>query len=278
MQEPLEDGWARVRSLLARLGHEEPVVVAPAITRKRPARLEWLQVEETGLSVQLKNSEPALRDFRSEPRLAELAWELVRAVLERPEDSLQQAVQETEPACTMCGECCRLFAVEVTPSEVRELCAFLGLKRADFHEHYTIPGRFGWNPGNRILRKVPTPLYSKRLRELPLAAPEGQGVQCVFLERRPDGFFGCRVYSARPKPCRNFAPTSSLCRKTNSAVNPGRQAYSLRSLYLDAEAIRLYTARGHDAVRVPRGAWPEVEAAARELEAAVAVSPKRRRR
>lgn len=278
LREPLEDGWARVRSLLARLAAEPAPAPAPrASGRQRPAGLEWLQLEETGLSVQVKGK-CSQREFRTEPRLAELAWDLVLAVLERPEDSLQQAVQEAEPACTMCGECCRLFAVEVSPTEQRELCQFLKVSQAEFSERYTIPGRFGWNPGNRILKKLPTHLYSKRLKELPLVAPEGQGVQCVFLERRSDGFFGCGVYPARPRPCRDFHPTSSLCRKTNSQVNPGRQAHSLRSLYLDAEAIRLYTVRGHDAVRVPRGAWPEVEAAARALEAAAVASPKRRRR
>ncbi len=263
LQGALEEGWSRVRALLARLEKPE-AEVGDTPAGPRPAGLEWLHLSETLLTVQRADQPPEVRELGREPELAALAWDFVRALLERPEDSLQLAVQESDPTCTMCGECCRLFAVEVAPSELRVLVAATGLPA----DAFTLPPRFGWNPGNRILRKVPTPLFPKRLRELPLAPPQGQGVQCIFLKRRDDGLFGCGVYAHRPHPCRAFQPTSALCRHTNSAVNPGRQAHSLRSVRLDAEGFQLHTARGHDAVRIPRGAWQEVDAAARALEAA----------
>lgn len=270
LQEALEEGWSRVRALLERAGGECRVEGGGS-EDERPEGLGWLELVETGVTVCRLGQAPEIREFCQEPELAALAWEFVRAVLERPDDSLQQAVQEPDPACTMCGECCRLFAVEVSPSELRALVAATSLRA----EEFTLPPRFGWNPGNRILQKVPTPLFPKRLRELPLASAQGQGVQCIFLKRRDDGLFGCSVYAHRPRPCRAFQPTSALCRHTNSAVNPGRQAHSLRSARLDAAGFRLQTARGHEAVRIPRGVWEEVDAAARALEAAAMGPPKR---
>jgi Fe-S-cluster containining protein len=182
----------------------------------------------------------------------------------------------------MCGECCRFYAVEILPSDIHRLCELLQISPADFVARHTVPPKFGWNRDNRVLLKVPTPLYTKVLRELQVHGQDtpplegAQGLQCTFLERRQDGFFYCGVHSHKPKVCADYKATNPLCRKTNQVPNEGRQAHSVQWVYLSSDGLRLQTLRGAAAqvepLFVARGYWPEVEEASLALERAAVAS------
>jgi len=285
LSDRLEDGWIRLQALLARFDRGGELPVEPpvaAVLEPRPEGLEWLYLVEAGLTLQFAGKPAQVFEFRSDQRLGALAWELLQRILRRPEDTVQQSFQELEPSCSMCGECCRFYAVEILPSDIHRLCELLQISPADFVARHTVPPKFGWNRDNRVLLKVPTPLYTKVLRELQVHGQdtpplEGvQGLQCTFLERRSDGFFYCGVHSHKPKVCADYKATNPLCRKTNQVPNEGRQAHSVQWVYLASDGLRLQTLRGAaaqvDPLFVARGYWPEVEEAALALERAAVAS------
>ncbi|RJP36805.1 MAG: YkgJ family cysteine cluster protein [Phycisphaerales bacterium] len=84
--------------------------------------------------------------------------------------------------CTQCGNCCSGDPgyVWATKAEIAAIAKFLG--RGD-----------GWLD-ERHLRRVG---FRYSLTE----KPDGD---CVFLERRPDGSTGCRIYPVRPVQCRTW--------------------------------------------------------------------------
>lgn len=274
----LEDGWSRLLALFARLEQGGALPVgqpAAPVFEPRPEELEWLYLVEAGLTLQLKGQPVKVFEFRSDQQLGELAWDLLQRILRRPEDAVQQSLQEKEPNCSMCGECCRFYAVEIVPSDIHRLCTLLKITPAEFVERHTVPAKFGWNRDNRVLLKVPTPLYTKVLKQLHVI--DGvEGLQCTFLERRDDGFFYCGVHSHKPKVCEDYKATNALCRVTNQVPNEGRQAHSVQWIYLTPDALRMQTSRGTEAQVDPfwvaRGYWPEVEEAARALERAAVAS------
>lgn len=241
---------------------EEPSAPPPAAPR--PAGLEWLILGETAMALKLAGRAPL--PLALDPTRAEVQA-LLAAILQRPDAELQKYLGSPDPECLMCGECCRAFELEIMPFDVQRLANVLHLTPEHFVEHRTRPGRFSWNPHNRILNKKTVPRYSKRLAELRVLGENEE--MCQFLERRDNGYYLCSVYEHRPQMCRIFPATHELCRTTNAVANWGRQAQNLSSVLLTAETFFLQ-AVGHDGVQqYPRQHWPEADAAARALEEAV---------
>ena len=84
--------------------------------------------------------------------------------------------------CTQCGNCCSGSPgyVWVTPGEIDAIAAELGI-----------------SPKECTARHTRTAGRSRSLRER-------RNGDCAFLERRPDGTTGCKVYRARPVQCRTW--------------------------------------------------------------------------
>lgn len=84
--------------------------------------------------------------------------------------------------CTQCGNCCGGAPgyVWVSPDEVRQIAAFLGVDVTDFETHHT-----------RV---------DHRLRSL----LEFENGDCEFLVRDADGKTRCSIHPVRPTQCRTW--------------------------------------------------------------------------
>ena len=108
--------------------------------------------------------------------------------------------------CRRCGACCRWpGCVKVLPGEPERIAAALGMPAEEFYEKFT---RIA--PDRSCLSLV-----------------EESSGECVFLERDPEGRFGCRIEAVKPRQCRdfplrwNFPGWEKLCA---GAAAEGRQA------------------------------------------------------
>lgn len=266
---PLEEAWRRyhhLQRLLARPGY----AAAPAGAEKVRARLPWeaLQVSESGLLARLP--------FGVEQKLVvdslqEVHRRFARSILQTQDEVLQEALAPPEPECVLCGECCRRYSVEVVPSDVTRLSRFLEIPAQQFVDEYTEPGLFTWNLKGRILKKKSCHPYSRNLMELTVRG-QTNDEECIFLDRKDDGLFYCRVHSHKPDVCRAYAPDNSLCRRGNHLENPGRQAENLVWAQLEPAQVRVQTRdrqqRNLGPLLLSRDDWPELDAAGTALEQA----------
>ncbi len=240
-------------------GSSEAAPEAPRPAHPRPPGLEWVMLGETGITLKRAGQDPLPLGIGPE------AQDLLKAILQQPDDELQKYLSSPDPECLICGECCKAYELEIMPFDVHRLAHVLKVDYQHMLEHRTTPGRFSWNPHNRILNKKKAPRYSKRLAELRVLDQEEEEM-CQFLERRDNGYYMCSVYEHRPHMCRIFPPTHELCRQTNAVENWGRQAQNLRSVLLTADTFFLQNAAGDALQQYPRHSWPEADAAARALE------------
>lgn len=272
----VEKAWANFRQLQDLIASRQAGIPAPGKKAAvRPEGLEWLILGESGLAMKVAGRDEPFQ-LTLEP-FVQQAQTLLMSILQRPEDTLQHNLDKPDPECLICGECCHYYVVEVYPSDIFKLCELIKIPYADFEEHYTKEAKFGWNPHDRALKKRPLPNWSKNLRELRVVG-EGTKDTCVFLERRDNGMFFCQVYTHRPWVCQSYQPNHGLCRTTNNLYNPGRQAQNVKSVLVTSEAFFIQPAAHPDALRYPRNQWPEVDAAARALEAAAVKHTQRGRK
>lgn len=255
----LEEAWALFRHLEDRV-HGRAVAPAPAPVGAaepgRPRSLARLALGEVGVVAALDDRLVPL-PFAQHPELLEAGRQVLYHLLTRPDDDLQAALAPEDPPCFMCGECCRIYSVEITRDDCQRLAGHLGLPRAEFEERFTDPGRFSWNRGQRILRKQ---------------SRDGHK-ECVFLEQREDGLFYCGVHSHKPDVCRRYSARNALCRRTNQLAHWGRQASALTRVELDAEGISAVLwrdlAEGRPPRRTLRAEAPGLDRAVAALEEAV---------
>lgn len=106
-------------------------------------------------------------------------------------EKLQQAIR-TRFACARCGTCCKGDGiVRFSSLELERMCAALGVERREFMNSFAAP----LGPRQWILRDRFVP------------GPDGGLAReqwCIFLERHPDGRYGCRLGDAKPRQCHAF--------------------------------------------------------------------------
>jgi Fe-S-cluster containining protein len=199
----------------------------------------------------------------------------MKQLLTLDHDEFQRKLTEDNPPCFMCGECCRCYSVEISPSDIDRLVELLGGSPREFVENHTKPGRFSWNPGCRILHKEDKVLrhsaMNPRLIPVQMAGERNRFERaCIFLDEKEDGFFYCRVYTHRPAPCRGYETTNSLCRKTNQREHWGRQARRLVWVRLEPGQVSAMpfdeVAKGSPPQVFQRPNFPELDEAALAIE------------
>lgn len=262
----VDTAWGHLRQLQDLIANRKAGVPAEGKkTALRPENLEWLILGENALAMKVAGRDEPFH-LTLEP-FVQQAQALLMRILQRPEDNLQHVIHKEDPECLICGECCTAYLVEIYPSDIHRLCELMKIPYADFVTHYTKEARFGWNPHDRILNKKSVPNYTKKLTELRLIGEETKDM-CIFLDRRDNGYFLCQVYSHRPYVCRGYQPNHGLCRKTNNLENPGRQAQNMKSVLMTSDTFFVQPNAYPEPLQYPRNQWPEVDAAARALEAA----------
>lgn len=205
--------------------------------------------------------------------LDEPGREFLLELLSTRDSLLQNALAAADPICTLCGECCRRFAVEIQPSDITRLSRHLGVSYGQFVDEYTGPGQFSWNLQSRTLNKQSFPTSSRMHIQLPVA----HETDCVFLRRdQSDGLHYCRVHTHRPSICRDFEPNNQLCREVNHSAHPQRQAQNLAWIEITpaeiwVQTLRRQAARHHPLI-LARSRWPQLDRAAQRLWASGSIS------
>ena len=282
--------WLELSELEVMLAEPEELTALPESAVS--PRLRELALTEKGLAVRFGLSEGAKQQgfqqeeesvplfFQEHPELLDSVRAVLDLFLTRDETPHQILLTESDPPCFLCGECCRTYAVEIHPTDILRLCEHLEMTPKDFIEQHTLPGRFNWNPGSRILKKK----TKKRGRPLLLplaiagqASPEfadgdQELTECHFLEKRDDGYYYCSVHSHKPDVCRAYTARNSLCRDRNRPVHSGRQAGIIQWLSLTPSEVRAHTYRGkadEGKLNYPRHNWPLMDQAIQALETQV---------
>ncbi len=96
--------------------------------------------------------------------------------------------------CKRCGDCCKIYEVEVNEFEQERIASFLEMPLEEFRRGMLHENRFSWNEFSFMLNKE-----------------NGYGTRCVFQGRCPDGLYGCKIYPVRPEVCRKFLPSLGKC-------------------------------------------------------------------
>ncbi len=106
-------------------------------------------------------------------------------------DQLQQVI-EKEFQCARCGHCCKGDGlVEIGPPEADRMAGLLGLTRRKFLRNFAL--------------RIKANHWMLRDKMVNGPNPNADREQwCIFLERGPDGLYGCRVNEAKPDQCREF--------------------------------------------------------------------------
>ncbi len=283
--EILEKLWSDLRKL------ESSPIPARSPGRKKKkrkaTRVQWVQLTEEAATafydlpeeLQVEGqptSIPLYLSLAQYEGLRERAQHFMRELLTTNHGEFQLRLTEPDPPCFMCGECCRCYAVEVSPSDIDRLVELIGGSPREFREKNTKPGRFTWNPGARILHKEQKVLRHTQMqpRLVPVQVSQERFERgCIFLDEREDGFFACRVYTHRPEACRGYPTTNALCRRTNQIHHWGRQARRLVWVRVEPAAVNAMVAddvmTGAPPFRFERAEYAGIDEAAVALEAEV---------
>lgn len=162
----------------------------------------------------------------SNPELRSAIRAFLKTLVITADSELLEALGHLDPHCTMCGECCRVYAVEITPIDIERIADHLKISTEAVRENYLEPGRYSWNDQDGVVKRIPK---------------EETGRECVFLEKNDPAVSCCSIYPARPGICRDYTPKSRLCKR----VSTGRKWYehlkNIISLDVTGDTVRLLT-------------------------------------
>jgi len=165
--------------------------------------------------------------------LLSLVRELVHFIAGIPDPVVMEAMWHLNSQCFLCGECCRIFKVEITPYDIKCIADHLQISEKDMWNDYLYPGIFSWNRGNGILKK----------KADTGADYTGGSSDCIFLDSYKNDRHLCSVYEARPEVCRGFSSDSLRCREKSALSRQDRLAENLRYIDIAGDLLFLTTAR-----------------------------------
>jgi Fe-S-cluster containining protein len=260
--------WGRLRLLQCRLAREKREEQAGEISREE-ADLYQLTLYPQCLTVDDGPGKGTVLRYDEHPPLLSYARTLLREIALCPSDDVQRSLTEPEPPCYLCGDCCRMYCVEIGPRDVERLAENLDITEDEFKERYTTPARFSWNRGCVVLKKgaaaskescalepgvAPRKICTAATQEASASEPGkdipgGENPPCVFLERREDGWY-CEVHAFKPDVCRVYSTTNRFCRTVSNPLYWHRQAGNVMTVTLTGDTFLICTtyatARGED--------------------------------
>jgi Fe-S-cluster containining protein len=142
------------------------------------------------------------------------ATSVEKAVLKTLEGKETTVTEQTPIPCFRCGICCTRYQPPLGPKDIGSIASALGISRSECISRYAA--------------KVPT-------KEGYLLKQAEGG--CVFLAWDVDGRARCSIYSARPKACREWAPSLAkpACLEGLAKLKSEGQILALRELFLSRE-------------------------------------------
>ncbi len=171
-----------------------------------------------------KGSSPVSLCYMHYPEIEQCVRNIVKEIVTSPLEDVQKVLSEENPLCYLCGECCRVYAVEITPRDIFRISKHMEMSPEEVYDKYLLPPRFSWNRKNGILKKVDV---------------DGEK-GCVFLEKRGD-FFYCSIHTFKPDVCRKYSPTHKLCRSTINSKHWYRLPSNIFRMDVKDDSIIIYT-------------------------------------
>ncbi|MDQ7824611.1 MAG: YkgJ family cysteine cluster protein [Candidatus Eremiobacteraeota bacterium] len=140
--------------------------------------------------------------YKSRLSLLLAVREFISSLLAAVSRTNLESLCHLEPDCNLCGECCRIFHVEITPPDIERIADHKGLTMGEVRERFMEPGKFSWNRENALLKAT---------------VREGKVRDCIFLGQKSEGVFLCEIYEARPQICRSYSSSNRLCARKSLA-------------------------------------------------------------
>ena len=149
--------------------------------------------------------------------------------------------------CYICGLCCRIFFVEIEPSDIRRLADNFNMTEEEFRKEYIEPPKYSWNPGSGLIKKNLDKNNQKK---------------CVFLEKGDLDLYYCSVHAFKPNLCREYIPGKPQCYRSITDDLYYRLLSNIQNIYLDSKTIRIDTPYTYSKLQKPltinRGEYKEL--------------------
>lgn len=140
--------------------------------------------------------------YRDNEGLLSHVRRFMQVFVQSGDKAMLDALWHPDPFCFMCGECCRIYKVEISPYDIELIAEHLNLPRKNLWRTHFHPSIFSWNEADGILAKKD----GSRLDVQKSFAP------CIFLCEEKPGIQYCSIYRFRPEICRSYSADSDKCR------------------------------------------------------------------
>ncbi len=233
-EKPLALMHSRIERLVTMVGNDIDEIRQPEKPCERKINtIRLLPDAALVITSQLSTTSDHIVSYSCYPELLCVVRDLVRFIAGIPDPVVLEALWHLNSQCFLCGECCRIFKVEITPYDIKCLAEHLQTPEEDMWKRYLYPGTFSWNRENGILKKKADIKTDY----------QGNPSDCIFLDIYKNGRHLCSVYEARPDVCKGFSSDSLKCREKSALSRQDELAENLRYIDMIDETLFLTTAR-----------------------------------
>lgn len=174
--------------------------------------------------------------YRDYPSLLQPVRRFLELLIKTGDYEITESLSQIDNECVMCGECCRIFNPEISPDDIERMARHLKIREEDVWSRYLEPGRFSWNGGEGIIKRM---------------ALDGGKKECVFLKKKGENTYYCTIYEARSETCRKFSPDQNICRVMSIKQGWQSHARNIISLIVTDEFITMSTYFLHSKSKPP---------------------------
>jgi len=233
-EKPLALLYSRIERLVEMVDKDVNAVQQPDMPdEKRILTMRLMPDVALVIASQSGSTSDHIVSYSCHPELLSLVREFVHFISGIPDPVVMEAMWHLNSQCFLCGECCRIFKVEITPYDIKCVAEHLQIREEDMWKRYLYPGVFSWNRENGILKKKAESGTDYH----------GGSSDCIFLDTYKNGRHLCSVYEARPEVCRGFSSDSLKCREKSALSRQDKLAENLRYIDIDGDSLFLTTAR-----------------------------------
>jgi len=159
----------------------------------------------------------------------------MKTLVQSGDKALLDALWHPDPFCFMCGECCRIYKVEISPYDIERIAEHLNISMEEMRYSHTCPSIFSWNDADGILAKKD----GARLDVQKSFSP------CVFLSEGSHGIRYCSIYQFRPEICRSYSADSDKCRILCQLKKWESLIENVVTLEIEGDMVTLATRQTH---------------------------------
>ncbi|MHC9542263.1 MAG: YkgJ family cysteine cluster protein [Vulcanimicrobiota bacterium] len=173
--------------------------------------------------------------YRGHENVLPLVRRFMQMLVQSGDKALLDALWHPDPFCFMCGECCRIYKVEISPYDIERIAEHLQLSMEKMWKSHTHPSIFSWNDADGILAKKD----GSRLDVQKSFSP------CIFLRDASHDIHYCSIYEFRPEICRSYSADSDKCRILCQLKKWESLTENIVTLEIEGDLISLTTRQTH---------------------------------